>query len=82
MLLEAAVGVERQWRQNYAGVVTHTVGLPGAAAYTSRPALLDAGSDMRLGSQVVACGRGPQSGPSQPDINTLAGHSSDAERIL
>jgi len=53
MLLGAAVGVERQWRQNYAGVVTHALVALGAAAYTSLPALLDAGSDMRLGSQVV-----------------------------
>lgn len=53
MLLGAAVGVERQWRQNYAGVVTHALVSLGAAAYTSLPALLHAGSDMRLGSQVV-----------------------------
>ena len=53
MLLGGAVGIERQWRQNYAGIVTHALVSLGAAAYTSLPALLDAGSDMRLGSQVV-----------------------------
>lgn len=53
MLLGGLVGVERQWRLNYAGVVTHALVSLGAAAYTSLPALLDAGSDMRLGSQVV-----------------------------
>lgn len=53
MLLGGAVGLERQWRQNYAGVVTHALVALGAAAYTALPALLGAGSDMRLGSQVV-----------------------------
>ncbi|WJV25540.1 MULTISPECIES: MgtC/SapB family protein [Pseudomonas] len=53
MLLGGAVGVERQWRQNYAGVVTHALVSLGAAAYTSLPTLLHAGADMRLGSQVV-----------------------------
>lgn len=53
MLLGASVGVERQWRQNYAGIVTHALVSLGAAAYTSLPALLNAGADMRLGSQVV-----------------------------
>ncbi|CAB3863325.1 MULTISPECIES: MgtC/SapB family protein [Achromobacter] len=53
MLLGAAIGAERQWRQNYAGVVTHALVSLGAAAYTALPALLDAGNDMRLGSQVV-----------------------------
>ena len=53
MLLGGAVGLERQWRQNYAGVVTHALVALGAAAYTALPALLDASNDMRLGSQVV-----------------------------
>lgn len=41
MLLGAAIGAERQWRQNYAGVVTHALVSLGAAAYTALPALLD-----------------------------------------
>ncbi len=47
------IGLERQWSQNYAGMVTHALVSLGAAAYTAIPALLGIGDAARLGGQVV-----------------------------
>ncbi len=54
LLLGSLIGLERQWKQTYAGLSTHALVALGAAAYTSLPGLLDSVSDpARLGGQVV-----------------------------
>lgn len=53
ILLGTCIGLERQWRQNYAGLITHALVAVGAAAYTSLPGLLGSTDPSRLGGQVV-----------------------------
>lgn len=53
LLLGAAIGVERQWRQRYTGLTTHALVAVGAAAFTSLAILLEGGTDVRMGGQVV-----------------------------
>lgn len=52
--LGCLVGLERQWKQSYAGLSTHALVALGAAAYASLPDLLYSVSDAaRMGGQVV-----------------------------
>jgi hypothetical protein len=58
LVLGASIGLERQWRQRYAGLATHALVAVGAAAFTSVPGLLPSvGDATRMGAQVVT-GRG------------------------
>eukprot|EP01031_Cornospumella_fuschlensis_P003487 gene3487-4339_t len=47
------IGLERQWRQRYTGLTTHALVSLGAAAFTSLGMLIDGGTDVRMGGQVV-----------------------------
>ena len=51
--LGALVGVERQFRQRFIGLTTHALVALGAAAFTSLAVLIESGSDVRMGGQVV-----------------------------
>ncbi|MBZ9919758.1 MULTISPECIES: MgtC/SapB family protein [unclassified Mesorhizobium] len=53
LLLGALIGAERQYRQQYTGLVTHALVALGAAAYSSLPGALGSGLDLRMGAQVV-----------------------------
>ncbi len=53
LLLGALIGAERQYRQQYTGLVTHALVAMGAAAYSSLPGALGMGLDLRMGAQVV-----------------------------
>ncbi|NVD39003.1 MgtC/SapB family protein [Ensifer sp. HO-A22] len=51
--LGMVIGLERQWRQRYTGLTTHALVSLGAAAFTSLGMLIDGGTDVRMGGQVV-----------------------------
>ena len=53
LLLGALIGAERQYRQQYTGLVTHALVAMGAAAYSSLPGALGLEFDLRMGAQVV-----------------------------
>jgi putative Mg2+ transporter-C (MgtC) family protein len=53
LILGMAIGAERQIRQRHTGLNTHALVCMGAAAFTSLATLLEQGTDVRLGGQVV-----------------------------
>ncbi|CAM5517881.1 Protein MgtC OS=Afipia felis OX=1035 GN=BN961_03739 PE=3 SV=1 [Afipia felis] len=52
-VLGAIVGIERQWRQLHTGLTTHALVALGAATYSCLSIIVGAGSDVRIGGQVV-----------------------------
>ena len=54
LVLGAAIGLERQWRQRLAGLRTNTLVSVGAALFVALPAMVDDISPTRVAAQVVS----------------------------
>jgi putative Mg2+ transporter-C (MgtC) family protein len=56
LLMGAAIGIERQWRQKMAGLRTNTLVVLGAAGFVIYGALgsNQAGGDLRVAAQIVS----------------------------